>query len=149
MDEEQIQHQDYAASHSNPVCAANSETSNMNGFPVMPVYSMGVVGSGLISVQSGNPMEKLTLGQGIIVDQNGPPKQLVRAITVVPDHPKTSTTASNIITTSSLSSSSVVDPPTLSLGLSLSSDQRQTSSRHSPINAMPCFNNGDNIISVA
>ncbi|KAF7806135.1 transcription factor MYB1R1-like [Senna tora] len=139
MEDEQIQHQDYA-SNSNPVCPATSETSNINGFPLMPVYSMGV-GSGVISVPAGNPMEKLTLGQGI-VDHNGPP-QLVRSIPFVPD-PKAST-ASNIAS----SSSSPVDPPMLSLGLSLSSDQRQTSSRHSSISVMPCFNNGDNIISVA
>ncbi|KAI9087663.1 hypothetical protein K1719_030533 [Acacia pycnantha] len=61
-------------------------------------------------------------------------------------HPKASE-SSNI---TSMSSSSSADPPSLSLGLSLSSDQRQTSTaRHSSILSMPCFNNGDNIISVA
>lgn len=116
MEEDQIQHQDYM-SLSNPVCpAATPETFNMNGFPMMPVYPMDIVGSGMISVPVSQP---------------------------------NASEVSNNITSSS--SSSAVDPPTLSLGLSLSSDQRQTSStRHPSILAMPCFNNnGDNIISVA
>lgn len=139
MEEEQIQHQDYV-SHSNPVCPATPETSNASGFPMMPVYSMGV-GSGVISVPVANPMEKLILGQGIL-EHNGPP-QLVRSIPVVPD--PTASAVSNITS----SSNSAIDPLTLSLGLSLSSDQRQTSSRHSSIHAMACFSIGDNIISVA
>lgn len=106
---------------------------------MMPMYPMGV--SGMISVPISNSIEKLTPGQGT-VEGNGQP-QLLRSITVLSD-PKASE-ASNITSTSS----SAVDPPTLSLGLSLSSDQRQTSSRHSSILTMPCFNNGDNIISVA
>ncbi|KAK7389009.1 hypothetical protein VNO78_23840 [Psophocarpus tetragonolobus] len=95
------------------------ETSKMSGFPMMPVYQFGVV-SGVISVQG---MEELALGQGMERD-NVPNK-------IAP------------------SSSSAVDPPTLSLGLSFSSDQRQTSSRHSALHALQCFSNGDSIISVA
>lgn len=140
MEEEQILHQDNV-SHSHPVCpAAPAESNNLNGFPVMPVYPIGV-GSGVISVQVGNPMEKLTLGQGN-VEQNGPTEQ-VSTIPVVPD-PRAST-----VPDVGAGSSSAVDPPTLSLGLSLSSAQRQTSSRHSTLHAMPRFNNGDSIISVA
>ncbi|XP_028784100.1 transcription factor MYB1R1 [Neltuma alba] len=139
MEDEQIQHQDYA-SHSNPMCSATPETTNMNGFPMMPVYPMGV-GSGMISVPVSNPIEKLTLRQGTM-DCNGQP-QLVRSIAVL-SHPQASE-ASNITS----SSSSDVDPPTLSLGLSLSSDQRQTSTSHPSMLPMPRFNNGDNIISVA
>ncbi|KAI9117704.1 hypothetical protein K1719_011870 [Acacia pycnantha] len=112
--EEQIQHQDYM-SLSNPVCPGTPETTNINGFAMMPVYPMNIVGSGMISVPAVS-------------------------------HPKASE-SSNI---TSMSSSSSADPPSLSLGLSLSSDQRQTSTaRHSSILSMPCFNNGDNIISVA
>lgn len=124
-------------SHSNPLCPAATETSNMNGFPMMPMYPMAVVGSGVVIVQAGNPMEELILGQGSM-EQNVPTKLVLpnpKAFTV-------SDIASN--------SSSTIDPPTLSLGLSFSADQRQTSSRHSALHAMPCFNNnGDSIISVA
>ncbi|XP_061360283.1 transcription factor MYB1R1-like [Gastrolobium bilobum] len=139
MEEEQVQNQD-CVSHSQSVCPAAPETSKINGFPMMPVYQLGI-GSGVISVQTGNPMEELSLGQGNM--EHNALTKLVRPIPFVPE-PKTSTVSD--ITSSS---SSAVDPPTLSLGLSFSSDQRQTSSRHSALHAMPCFNNGDSIISVA
>ncbi|KAL2340842.1 hypothetical protein Fmac_008782 [Flemingia macrophylla] len=139
MEEGQIQHQDNV-SLLHPVYPVTPEASNMNGFPMMPLYPKDI-GSGVMSVQVGNPMETLTLGQGN-VEQNGPSTKLVCTTPVVPDHK--GFTASD--STASLSS---VDPPTLSLGLSLSSGQRQTSSRHSALHALPCFNNGDSIISVA
>ena len=134
MEGEQVQNQD-TLSHSqqqSPLFPA--ETSKINGFPMMPVYQFGFGSSGVISVQggNGNPMEELTLGQGNVEKHNVPNKV---------------STVSDIITPSS--SSSAVDPPTLSLGLSFSSDQRQTSSRHSALHAMQCFSNGDSIISVA
>lgn len=133
MEEELIQNED-------SVCpAAALESSNTNGFPMVPVYPLGV-GNGMISVQAGNPMEELTLGQGNM-EHNAPTTKLIRPSPVVPN-PKASDVTS--------STSSAADPPTLSLGLSFTSDQRQTSTRHSALHAMPCLNNGDsNIISVA
>ncbi|KAI4343801.1 hypothetical protein L6164_011109 [Bauhinia variegata] len=139
MEEEQIQRQDNV-SRSHPVCPATPETSNLNGFPMMPIYPMGV-GSGMISVPVGNAVENFTFGQGN-VEHNGSTK-LVRPIPAVPD-PKASTVSD--ITSSS---SSAMDPPMLSLRLSLSSSQIETSSRHSALHAIPSFNNGDSIISVA
>ncbi|XP_020235400.1 transcription factor MYB1R1 [Cajanus cajan] len=139
MEEGQVQHQD-DVSLLHPVYPVTPEGSTMNGFPMMPLYPKDV-GSGVMSVQGGNPMETLTLGQGN-VEQNGPSTKLVCTTPIVPDHK--CSTVSDI--TASLSS---FDPPTLSLGLSLSSSQRQTSSRHSALHALPCFNNGDSIISVA
>lgn len=134
MEGEQVQNQD-TLSHSqqqSPLFPA--ETSKINGFPAMPVYQFGVGSSGVISVQgTGNPMEELTLGQGNVEKHNVPNK---------------ASTVSGIITPGS-SSSAIDPPPTLSLGLSFSSDQRQTSSRHSALHAMQCFSNGDSIISVA
>ena len=138
MEEEQVQNQD-TLSHSQPVCPAVPDSKS--GFPMMPVYQFGV-GSGVISVQGGKPLEELTLGQVKI--EHNVPINMVSAIPVVAD-PKASTVSDMI----SPSSSSAVDPPTLSLGLSFSSDQRQTSSRHSALHAIPCFSNGDSIISVA
>ena len=139
MEEEQIQNGD-SVSHSQRVCPAAPESGNTNGFPMVPVYPLGV-GSGVISVQTGNPMEELTLGQGNM--ELNVPTKLVRPIPVVPN-PKPST-----VSDVTSSSSSAVEPPTLSLGLSFASDQRQTPSRHSALHAMPCLNNGDSIISVA
>ncbi|KAK7304569.1 hypothetical protein VNO77_42450 [Canavalia gladiata] len=136
MEEEQIQHQDHV-SRSPPMYPAAPENSNMNALPMIPMY-LKDVGSGVMSVETENPMKTLTLGQGN-VEQNGPTK----LVCTVPDHK--GSTVSDI--TGSLSSS--VDPPTLSLGLSLSSNQRQASTRHSALPALPCFNNGDSIISVA
>ncbi|KAK7411505.1 hypothetical protein VNO78_02939 [Psophocarpus tetragonolobus] len=139
MEEGQIQHQeDVSLFH--PVYPVTPEGSNMNGFPIMSMYAKDV-GSGFMSVQAGNPMETLTLGQGN-VEQNGPGTKLVCTTPIVPDHKGSTMSEIN----AGLSS---VDPPTLSLGLSLSSSQRQTSSRHSALHALPCFNNQDTIISVA
>ncbi|RDX73235.1 hypothetical protein CR513_47188, partial [Mucuna pruriens] len=140
MEEEQVQNQD-SVSHFQPLCPAVPESSKMNGFAMMPAYQFGV-GSGVISVHGGNPIEELSLGQGNV--EHNVPTKLVRTASVFAD-PKVST-VSDVM---SPSSSSAVDPPTLSLGLSFSSDQRQTSSRHSALHAIACFNNGDSIISVA
>ncbi|CAL0325383.1 unnamed protein product [Lupinus luteus] len=134
MEEEQIQNQD-SMSHLQSVYPAAIETTNTNRFQMMPIYPMGV-GSGMFSVKAENPMEELTLGQGIM--EHSVPTNRVLPI------PKAST-VSNIAS----NSSSTIDPPKLSLGLSFSSDQRQTSSRHSPLHALPHLNNGDSIISVA
>ncbi|OIW17707.1 hypothetical protein TanjilG_29057 [Lupinus angustifolius] len=133
MEEEQTQNQD-SASDSQSMCPATTEASNKNGFQVMPMYPIGV-GSGMFSIQAENPMEELTLGQGIM-EHNVSTNQVL----LIPK----ATTMSNIAS----NSSSIMDPPTLSLGLSFSSHP-QTSSRHSPLPVIPRFNNGDNIISVA
>ncbi|XP_054807009.1 transcription factor MYB1R1-like [Prosopis cineraria] len=131
--EEQIQRQDNMP-HSHLVHPASSETGNINGFSVMPLYPMAI-GSGVISFPGGNPVEKLPLGHGNY-EHNG-------LIPSVPD-PKASA-----VSDVALCSSSSFDLPTLSLGLSLSPDQRNTSSRHSSLHAVPCFNNnGESIISV-
>ena len=139
VEEGQIQHQDNVSLF-RPVYPVTPEGSYMNGFPMMSMYPKDV-GSRVMSVQAGNPMETLTLEQGN-VEQNDPSTKLVCTIPIVPDH--SGSTVSDI--TASLSS---IDPPTLSLGLSLSSSQRQTSSTHSALHALPCFNNQDSIISVA
>ncbi|CAL0306844.1 unnamed protein product [Lupinus luteus] len=134
MEKEQIQNQD-SVSHSQPMYPAATETSNMNGFQMIPMYPVGV-GSGMFSIQAENPMEELTLGQGSMEN-----KVSTNQVVPIPKASTVSDIASN--------SSSTIDPPTLSLALSFSSDQRQTSSRHSPLHGMPRFNNGDSIISVA
>lgn len=129
VEEEQVQNQD-TMFHSQPMCP---ETSKISGFPMMPpVYQFGV---------NESPMEELSLGQGNM--KPNVPTNLFHPIPVAPDH---KSPAMSDITSSS---SSAVEPPTLSLGLSFSSDQRQTSSRHPALHSMPRFNNGDSIISVA
>ncbi|KAF7838393.1 transcription factor MYB1R1-like [Senna tora] len=137
--EEQIQHPNNMP-NSHLGHPATSETNNINGFSMMQVYPMGV-SSGLISFPSGNPMENLTLGQG-----NSKYKEPMKLVHPIPIADPKAFTVSDIAPRSS----STIDPPTLSLGLSLSSDQRKTSSRHSGLHAIPCLNNsGDSIISVA
>ncbi|KAI9086468.1 hypothetical protein K1719_031552 [Acacia pycnantha] len=131
--EEQIQPQD-TITHSHLVHPASSETCNINGFSMMSSYPMAVE-SGVISFPGRNPVENLPLGHGNY-ELKGP-------IHSVPD-PKAS-----VMFDAALSSSSSVDLPTLSLGLSLSSDQRKKTSRHSNLHAVPCYNNGEGIISVA
>ncbi|KOM40357.1 hypothetical protein LR48_Vigan04g055500 [Vigna angularis] len=142
MEEGQIQYQDNV-SLVHPMYPVTPEGSNMNGFSKLPMYSKDI-GTGAMSAQAGNPMKILTLGQGN-VEQNGPSTKLVctTAPNIVPDYK--GSTASDI-TATSLSS---LDPPTLSLGLSLSSSQRQTSSIHSAFHSLSCFNNGDSFITVA
>ncbi|CAJ2664440.1 transcription factor MYB 1R1-like protein [Trifolium pratense] len=130
MEEEQVKNQD-SVSQSQPMCPAAPEPRKNNGFPFMSIFELGV---------NESPMEELTLGQGN-VKHNFP---IFNPSPFVGSDPKVS--AVSDITSSSNSS---IDPPTLSLGLSFSSDQRKTSSTHSALHAMPCFNNGDNIISVA
>lgn len=132
MEEEQVQNQD-SVSHPQPNCPASPEIRKNNGFPMMQVYQLGV---------NESPMEELTLGQGNV--KHNVSTNLFRPIPFVVSDPKTSTVSD--ITSSSSSS---VDPPTLSLGLSFSSDQRQTASTHPALNTMPFFNKRDNIISVA
>ncbi|OIW00109.1 hypothetical protein TanjilG_29099 [Lupinus angustifolius] len=134
MEEEQIQNQD-SLSHLQSVYPAAIETTNTNRFQMMPIYPMHV-GSGMFSVKAENPMEELTLGQRIM-EHNVPTNQVLP----IPKASTVSDIASNL--------SSTIDPPKLSLGLSFSSDQRQTSSRHSPLYALSHLNNGDSIISVA
>lgn len=139
MEEGQIPHQD-SVSFLHPAYPVAPEGGNMIGFPMMPMYPKDV-DSGFMSVQVGNPMETLTFGQGN-VEQNGPGSNLVCTTPIVTDNK--GSTVSDI--TASLSS---VDPPTLSLGLSLSSSQRQASSRHSALHSLPGFINQDSIVSVA
>lgn len=128
MEEEQVKNQDNVSQ-----CPAAPEARKINGFPFMSVYELGV--------NESTPMEELTLGQGN-VKHNFQTNNLFNPIPFVVSDPKAS-----IVSDITSSSSSSIDPPTLSLGLSFSSDQRKTSSTH--LHAMPCFKNGDNIISVA
>jgi len=133
MEEEQVKNQDNV-SQLQPQCPAAPEARKINGFPFMSVYELGV--------NESTPMEELTLGQGN-VKHNFQANNLFNPIPFVVSDPKAS-----IVSDNTSSSSSSIDPPTLSLGLSFSSDQRKTSSS-THLHAMPCFKNGDNIISVA
>ncbi|KAL1334042.1 hypothetical protein HN51_062926 [Arachis hypogaea] len=140
MEEEQIQNGD-SVPHSQPLCPAAPENSNTNGFPMVPVYPLGV-GPGVISsVEAGNPMDELTLGQANM-ELNAQTK-LLHPIPVA-SNPKTCT-----VSDVASGSNSPLDLPTLSLGLSFTSDQRQTPSRHSAFHSIPSLNNGDSVISVA
>lgn len=113
------------------------ETSNPVGSQVLH-FPMNI-NPVLVPVQIDNPVDKLSPGQVDLV--NHEPMRLIRPIPVLPI---TSSTTVNW----NLNQISMVDPSPLSLKLSLSSDQSHVS-RHSAFQAMPSFNNGDNVISVA
>ncbi|KAL1300942.1 hypothetical protein AAHE18_18G217400 [Arachis hypogaea] len=105
--------------HSQPLCPAAPENSNTNGFPMVPVYPLGA--NMELNVQT----------------------KLLHPIPVA-SNPKTCT-----VSDVPSGSNSPLNLPTLSLGLSFTSDQRQTPSRHSAFHSIPSLNNGDSIISVA
>ncbi|CAK9141411.1 unnamed protein product [Ilex paraguariensis] len=109
------------------------EASNISGFPFKP-FPM-TVGPVL-------PMENLKLGPHDQV--NNTSAALVCPIPVLPMHNSSKMTDLN------LNQKSTIEPSSLSLKLSLSSDQNyQPSSRNSAFQVMASFNNGENIISVA
>lgn len=104
------------------------ETRNFSGYPMMPAFPM-TVGPAVV------PMENLDINAS---------SKLVRPI---PIH--TATHAATI-TDLNLNWKSTIDPSPLTLKLSLTSDQRESPSRHpSAFQAMSNFNNGDSIITVA
>nr|AEI83427.1 MYB transcription factor 1 [Camellia sinensis] len=107
------------------------ESTNIGGSQVVPFPV--TVGAGLLPVQIENPMEKLALGH---ISQSNPMPVLLFS------------DASSTMVDSNLNQKSTVDPSRLSLKLSLSSDQNQSSTRSASL-VMSSINNGDNIISVA
>ncbi|XLR36232.1 hypothetical protein S83_064132 [Arachis hypogaea] len=123
MEEEQIQNGD-SVPHSQPLCPAAPENSNTNGFPMVPVYPLGV-------------------GPGQANMELNAQTKLLHPIPVA-SNPKTCT-----VSDVPSGSNSPLNLPTLSLGLSFTSDQRQTPSRHSAFHSIPSLNNGDSVISVA
>ena len=139
MEDEPVHHQDNV-SNSNSLPQPPPETCNFSGYPMMPAYPM-TVGPAVVPVPIENPMENLNLGHGNL--EINASSKLVRPIPVhtVP-HAAT-------ITDLNLNWKSAIDPSPLTLKLSLSSDQRESPSRHSAFQAMSSFNNGDSVISVA
>uniref|UniRef100_A0A5B6YH26 Putative MYB transcription factor 1 n=1 Tax=Davidia involucrata TaxID=16924 RepID=A0A5B6YH26_DAVIN len=114
------------------------ETSNISGFPVPPFRV--TVGTVLSPVQIVNPMENLTL---LEIDQvHNASANLIHPIPVlaIPD----ASTMGDL----NLNQKLIIDSSLLSLKLSLSSGQNQ-SSRNSAFQVMPSFNKGDSIITVA
>lgn len=139
--EAQGHHQD-TASHSHPSFPppAPTESCNFSGFPMMGAFPM-TVGPAVVPIE--NPMENPTLRRVNVEINAASSLKLVRPI---PIH--TAPHASTITELSS-NSKSAVDPSRLTLKLSLPTDQRESPSRHSAFQAMPSFNNGDSIITVA
>ena len=136
MEEEQVVNLQEKASQLQQSQRTFPEAGNGGGFTVVPALQMPM-NPVVLPVPIENPMEKLTLGQ---IDAN---TRLVRPIPVLPIAPESTDLNLNLM--------SPVDPPPLSLKLSLSSNQNNPNqpSRHSAFQAMSSFNNGDNIISCA
>lgn len=142
MEEEQAHSQDNknttstTTPQSHPLPPPLPETTNISNFPVLPAFTM-TTNPIVLPVPIESPMENLSLGQGNLATN------LIRPIAVLPT-PRVSG-----ISDLNLNLKASVDPIPLSLKLSLPSDQRESSSRHSAFQVMSGFNNGDSIISVA
>uniref|UniRef100_A0A2P2QR68 Uncharacterized protein n=1 Tax=Rhizophora mucronata TaxID=61149 RepID=A0A2P2QR68_RHIMU len=137
MEEEQAHHQDNISC---PLSPPSPVSHNISNFPVMPDFPITAYPAKL-PVPMENPMEKLTLGQGN--DAAKPTTSLIRPIPVFPE------SHASAISALDLNLASTIHPSSLSLGLSLPSDQTESSSRHLTSKAMSNFSDGDGIISVA
>lgn len=98
----------------------------------------GTVGLSLIPPQIEDPLENLSLALG----------SQVKNASTLPVQPIKFLPASTMADLN-INQNSEIDLPELSLNLSLSSNENQTSSRHSAFKRMPSFNEGDSTISVA
>ncbi|KAJ9163687.1 hypothetical protein P3X46_023327 [Hevea brasiliensis] len=119
------------------------ENNNIGNCPVMPAFPM-TTNPVVLPVPIESPAENLSLGQGN--PAANPSANLVRPIPVLP------TPHASGVSDLYLNLKSSVDSSPLSLKLSLPSYQRESvdpSSRHSVLQVMSSFNNGDGIISVA
>ncbi|GLU12264.1 hypothetical protein SLE2022_289590 [Rubroshorea leprosula] len=110
------------------------ETNNISGFSIIPAFPM-TVNPVVFPVSIENPMENLSLCQGNQLNNGA--KRPIRPVPVFPT--QQAPTVSEI----NLNSKANMDPSSLSLKLSLTSDQRDSPSRHSAFQVMPSFNNGD------
>ncbi|KAL2482481.1 Homeodomain-like superfamily protein [Forsythia ovata] len=122
-----------------PTSLPLAETSNISGFSVVP-FPM-TVAPVFLHLQSENSIENITHRQGN--QMNNTSDLLIRPAPVLPMH--TNSTMADL----SLNQNVPILSPQLSLGLSLSLDQDQSSTRHSAFQVMTSFENGDSIISVA
>lgn len=122
-----------------------TQPSETNVFPIMPAAFPMAFNQVVPPVPIQNPTENLTIAQGNQLNNNVPTASLIRP---VPNFPALQRSDLNT------NSNPATDPLSLSLKLSLQSDQMDSSSstsRHSPFQVMPNFSSGDNnnIISVA
>ncbi|KAH1080235.1 hypothetical protein J1N35_019996 [Gossypium stocksii] len=124
----------------------STQPSETNVFPIMPPAFPMAFNQVVPPVPIQNPTENLTIAQGNQLNNNVPTANLIRP---VPNFPALQRSDLNI------NLNPATDPLSLSLQLSLQSDQMDSSSsstsRHSPFQVMPNFGSGENnnIISVA
>lgn len=150
MEEEQAHCQDNKKNSTAPTTAESHslppspvpEANNGSNFCMLPAFSMTASNPVVLPVPIESPVENLSIGQGNLATTK-PSANLIRPIPILPTPHATGISDLNL----NLKSSG--DPSPLSLKLSLPSDQREPSSRHSAFEVMSSFNNGDNIISVA
>ena len=112
------------------------EISNAGRIPAPPFPA--AVGLSLIPPQIEDPLENLSVGL----------RSQVKNAPTLPVQPIQFLPASTMADLN-INQNSEIDSPELSLNLSLSSNQNETSSRHSAFKGMRRFNNGDSTISVA
>ncbi|KAE8722243.1 Transcription factor MYB1R1 [Hibiscus syriacus] len=122
-----------------------TQPSETNGIPMMPAAFPMAFNPLIHLVPVENPTENLTMAQGNQSNTNGATANLILPVSSFPALQRSDLNAN---------SNPVSDPLSLSLKLSLQSDQTDSSSSassHTPFQVMSNFSNGDNnnIISVA
>lgn len=136
-------HQDGTAKAALPTTSLPPhENPSINGFAVAPFPV--TVGPIFVPVQVQNPLSNMTVCQAD--NFNNRSALLVRSVPV-PVIPMPNSTAASAVL--NLNHRVVAEPLPPSLRLSLSSDQSQSSTRHSAFQVKSSFNTGDSIITVA
>lgn len=142
MEEDQAHCQDNKnkAPELHPLPPPLPEINNISNFHMMPAFPMAV-NPVVLPVPIESPVENLSWGHGN--PATNPSVDIIRPIPVLLTPHASGTSDFNLNLDSSL------DLPPLSLKLSLPSGQKESSPKHSALQVMSSFNNGDSIISVA
>ncbi|XP_022135144.1 transcription factor MYB1R1-like [Momordica charantia] len=140
MVEEPVQHQEISSQSHSFTPSALPEISQNNVIPMVQTLPL-TIGPTPLATPTKNLMEKC--GPGEVNTENDGSLRLGLTDSIFSSNQTPNSTDLN------LNSNSIMEPSALSLRLSLTSDHREASSRHSTFQAMPSFNNGEGIISVA
>ncbi|XP_022988403.1 transcription factor MYB1R1-like [Cucurbita maxima] len=141
MVEEPAQRQEIASQSHSFIPSPPPEISKHNVIPVEQNLPFSFGPAPLATTLTKNLMEKC--GPGEVNTESDGSLKLGLKDSIFPSNQNPNSTGLN------LNSNSAMESSALSLRLSLTSDQREASSRHSTFQAMPSFNNGEGIISAA
>lgn len=140
MVEEPVQRQEIASKSHSFTPSTLPEISKNNVIPMVQTLPLSF-GPTPLATPTKNLMEKC--GPGEVNTENDGSLKLGLTDSIFSSNQTPTSTGLN------LNSNSAMESSALSLRLSLTSDQREASSRHSTFQAMASFNNGEGIISAA